>query len=145
MSDYLSAESLHFILRIGVAAIGGLCIGLEREIKGKDAGLRTNMLVAMGAALYALVALNFKGSTDADFLRVIGQVVTGVGFLCAGVIIQEKDRVKGLRTSATVWCSAGIGCLSASSMFMEVVLFVLLVVLVNVGFGLISIGKSIGK
>lgn len=140
--DLLSDGSLQFALRVGIAAVGGMLIGFERDVKGKNAGMRTNILVAMGAALFALVALRFKGSPDTDFLRVIGQIVTGVGFLGAGVIMHRQERVKGLSTAATIWCSAGIGCLAAASMFAELLIFVVLALLVNFVFGMINIGKD---
>lgn len=140
--DLINDESFKFAVRIGIAAVGGFLIGFERDLKGKNAGMRTNILVAMGAALFALVALNFRGSPDADFLRVIGQIVTGVGFLGAGVIMHRKERVKGLSTAATIWCSAGIGCLSAASMFSQLSIFVVLVIMVNIVFGMVNIGKS---
>jgi len=143
MDDILeltTEESLHFALRTGVAAVGGFLVGFERDIKGKTAGMRTNILVAMGAALFVLVALHLDDS-DTDFMRVLGQVVTGVGFLGAGAIIQRKDKIKGITTAATIWCSAGIGCLAAASMFAQLVIFVFFAVVVNVVFGIISIGE----
>jgi putative Mg2+ transporter-C (MgtC) family protein len=74
--NLLSEESLQFAFRIGIADVGGFLIGVERDLKGKNAGMRSNILMAIGAALFALVALNFRGSPEADFLRVIGRIVT---------------------------------------------------------------------
>lgn len=135
-------ELLHFAIRIVIAGVGGLLIGFERDIKGKTAGMRTNTLVAMGAASFVLMSMHLGESPEADYMRVIGQVVSGIGFLGAGAILHDKNKIKGIATAATIWCSAGIGCLAAASMFPQLVVFVILAVIVNVAFGIISIGKK---
>jgi putative Mg2+ transporter-C (MgtC) family protein len=126
-----------------LATLAGLIIGLEREYKGKSAGLKTNMLVALGAAIYVIISMEFKGQDYVDITRVLGQVVTGIGFLGAGVILQKQDKIKGLTTAATIWCSAAAGCLAALSMLTELVVVTVLVVLVNLVFGIID--SKIGK
>ena len=140
--DYSTDGILQFALRIIIAGVGGLLVGFERDVKGKTAGMRTNVLVAMGAASFVLLALHLGESQEADFMRVIGQVVSGIGFLGAGAIIQDKHKIKGIATAATLWCSAGIGCLAAASMFPHLAVFVILAVVVNTAFGAISIGKE---
>jgi putative Mg2+ transporter-C (MgtC) family protein len=135
---YNSSEILDFSIRVGLATIAGLLIGLEREYKGKSAGLKTNTLVALGAAVYVLVSLRFYGEEYADVTRVLSQVVTGIGFLGAGVILQKEDKIKGLTTAATIWCSAGAGCLAATSMFVELSILTFLVVAINIVFGFID-------
>lgn len=124
-----------FLLRIGGALVAGLLIGIEREIQNKNAGLKTNGLVALGASVFVLVSLNFKGEEFVDITRVIGQVVTGIGFIGAGVILHKGTVVKGLTTAATVWCSAGAGCLAAIGQFKELMILTALIVFVNVIFG----------
>ena len=97
-------------LRLLIAAILGGILGYEREQKGKAAGLRTHMLVALGAALFVLIPQQAKVS-DADLTRVLQGLVAGVGFLGAGTIIKgngEED-VKGLTTAAGIWLTAAIG------------------------------------
>lgn len=127
-----------FAVQIGLAMASGLCIGLEREIKGKHAGLKTNMLVAIGAAVFVAISLQFRGEADADITRVLSQVVIGVGFLGGGAILQKSNKIEGLTTAATIWCSAGAGCLAAVSMFGELAFLTVLVVLINSIFGYID-------
>lgn len=132
-------EVLDFSIKIGIATISGLLIGLEREYKGKSAGLKTNALVAIGASVYVLISLKFQGEDYADITRVLSQVVTGIGFLGGGVILQKRDTIKGLTTAATVWCSAGAGCLAATSMFFELIVLTLLVIIINLVFGYLDL------
>lgn len=98
------------ILRLLLAAILGGLLGYEREHKGKAAGLRTHMLVALGAALFVLVPQQ-AGVSDADLTRVLQGLVAGVGFLGAGAIIKSsgEEDVKGLTTAAGIWLTAAIG------------------------------------
>ena len=95
-------------LRLVLAAALGGAIGLEREYRHKPAGLRTNMLIALGSALFALLSLEIgtgAGSPD----RIAAQVVTGIGFLGAGAILRSGENVHGLTTAATIWVNAAIG------------------------------------
>jgi putative Mg2+ transporter-C (MgtC) family protein len=97
-------------LRMLLAAILGGILGLEREQQRKAAGLRTHMLVALGAALFVLIPQQ-SGVSDADLTRVLQGLVAGVGFLGAGCIIkgQAEEEVKGLTTAANIWLTAAIG------------------------------------
>jgi putative Mg2+ transporter-C (MgtC) family protein len=96
-------------LRLLVAALLGGLLGLQRERHGKDAGVRTHMLVALGAALFVLVPQQ-AGMEANDLSRVIQGVVAGVGFLCAGTILKSSDdQVRGLTTAAGIWLTAAIG------------------------------------
>jgi putative Mg2+ transporter-C (MgtC) family protein len=110
-SDVPDAEQFtRILLRLSMAALLGGVLGYEREVHGKAAGVRTHMLVAMGAALFVLVPQ--QGGMDvADMSRVIQGIVTGVGFLGAGAIIKRKSEedVQGLTTAAGVWMTAAIG------------------------------------
>jgi putative Mg2+ transporter-C (MgtC) family protein len=90
------------------AALGGL-IGLEREVRRKEAGLRTNMLIAMGSALFTLMSIEMAPGPDADPTRIASQIVTGVGFLGGGAILREGATIRGLTTAATIWMNAAIG------------------------------------
>lgn len=81
-----------FAIRLGIAPVAGLLIGLERDYMGKSAGLKTNTLVAIGAALYVLISLKFYGEANVDITRVLSQVVIGIGFLGAGVILQKENK-----------------------------------------------------
>ena len=103
-----------FLFRMLLASLLGGLIGLERDIHGRAAGLRTHLLVSLGAAVFAImsdaVAMNSTGSGFAsDPGRIAAQIVTGIGFLGAGVIIKEGLTVRGLTTAACLWIAAAIG------------------------------------
>jgi putative Mg2+ transporter-C (MgtC) family protein len=94
---------------IGVATVCGAVIGIERELKNKVAGVRTHVLICVGVAIFTLVGVSF-GKT-ADPTRVIGQIITGIGFLGGGVIFKEHDKVTGVTSAAFIWFIASIGVL----------------------------------
>lgn len=104
------AGVIRITVRLLLAAILGGILGFEREQKGKSAGLRTHMLVALGAALFVLIPQQ-AGVSDADLTRVLQGLVAGVGFLGAGTIIKGngQEEVKGLTTAAGIWLTAAIG------------------------------------
>jgi putative Mg2+ transporter-C (MgtC) family protein len=116
-------------LRLLMAVLMGSAIGIERQWHQKMAGLRTNALVALGACGYVLFSwLVDKG----DPTRVAAQVVTGIGFLGAGVILREGVNVHGLNTAATLWCSAMVGTFAGAGFYGPSVLAAILVVATNV-------------
>jgi putative Mg2+ transporter-C (MgtC) family protein len=102
------AAVVDVLQRLGLAALLGALIGFEREYRQKPAGLRTNTLIALGSALFAVVSLEFGGMGGTPD-RVVAQVVTGIGFLGAGAIIRSGEHVHGLTTAATIWMDAAIG------------------------------------
>lgn len=130
--------SQDFVFKIILAIIAGLIIGIERESKGKDAGLKTNMLVSVVACAFVIMSLQFQGGKYIDLTRVLGQVVVGVGFLGAGVILKNHGQVKGLTTAATVWCSAAAGCMAALYRVADLILFIGAVLVVNLILGKFS-------
>lgn len=112
------------LIRFLIAMLLGAIIGLEREMSGREAGVRTSMLVASGAAIFAMIALTLPYlvalspdnlseviARNSGFLGVIANIVVGVGFLGAGIIIKSGEHVRGLTTAATVWMTAAIGTL----------------------------------
>ena len=105
-----AAQATRIVVRLGVAALLGGLLGWEREHAGKAAGVRTHMLVSMGAALFVLVAQQ-AGISPADNSRVLQGVIAGVGFLCAGTILKSdaEHQVTGLTTAAGLWLTAAIG------------------------------------
>lgn len=118
-------------LNLFVAACLGASIGLERQWRQHLAGLRTNTLVALGAAIfitYARAAGDNEGAT-----RIAAQVVSGIGFLGAGVIFKEGLNVRGLNTAATLWCSAAVGLLAGEGLALFGLIGAVLVIAVNVG------------
>jgi len=111
------------------AFILGTLIGAERQYRQRTAGLRTNVLVAVGAAAFVDLGLRIAGTVEA--VRVISYVVSGIGFLGAGVIMKEGMNVRGLNTAATLWCSAAVGCCSGTGMIAEAGLLTLFVLAGN--------------
>lgn len=110
-SDIPDAEqATRIVLRLAMAILLGAAIGYERELQGKAAGLRTHMLVSLGAAIFVLVPLQ-SGMEIADASRVLQGVIAGIGFLGAGAIIKHSDshEIKGLTTAASIWVAAAVG------------------------------------
>ncbi|HXA89481.1 MAG TPA: MgtC/SapB family protein [Mycobacterium sp.] len=125
-------NTVEMLLRLGAGIGLGTVIGLERQYRARMAGLRTNALVAVGATLFVLLsAYGFRGAT-ADPTRVAAQIVSGIGFLGAGVIMRDGLNVRGLNTAATLWCSAAVGALAGAGMFTVAFAGTVLVVVVNV-------------
>jgi putative Mg2+ transporter-C (MgtC) family protein len=109
LASSISLDWYDALLRLALAgALGGL-IGLERELRDREAGLRTHLLVSVGAALFTIVSAYGFASIRTDPTRVAAQIVTGVGFLGAGAIIQQGSSVRGLTTAATLWVVAAVG------------------------------------
>ena len=124
-----------FAFRIALAIILGFSIGLERQLTGHMAGIRTNVLVALGAAMFVMFS---HLSTTTDMTRIAAQVVTGVGFLCSGIIFKEGLNVKGLNTAATLWCSAAIGVLSTTGMAYHAIIATVMLIVSNLLLRIIS-------
>jgi putative Mg2+ transporter-C (MgtC) family protein len=130
------------VLRLLAASVLALLIGLEREKKDKPAGLKTHMLVGIGSAAFFLIFIEFAlgplkdaEAISPDPTRVIQGIVTGIGFLGAGAIIQGSDTVRGLTTGAGIWVSGGIGLACGAGYFLiaAVVTLFTLIVLFAVG------------
>ncbi len=123
-----------FAGRALIAMALGAVIGLERQWRQRMAGLRTNALVALGAALFELVSVMLlAGLRDIDTTRIAAYIVSGIGFLGAGVILRDGVNVRGINTAATIWCSAAVGVLSGAGYVIQAVIAAALVVLVHVG------------
>ena len=120
---------LEVILRLAVALACGAVIGIERQYRQHSAGLRTSALVATGSALFVLVAaLTTNGSNS---MAIAAQVVSGVGFLCAGVIIRDGLNIRGLNTAGTLWCASGVGVLAGSGFYLVAALGAVMVLVAN--------------
>ena len=118
-------------VRLFVAlALGGI-IGLEREISDKAAGLRTNVLICVGACLYMIIS---RGVFGGDPSRIAAQIVSGIGFLGAGAIMHDGDRVVGLTTAATIWVVAAIGMSAGAGHFQTAAIVTLIVLFVQLAF-----------
>lgn len=128
------SESLELVVRLVVAGLLAGIIGAEREYRAKVAGVRTHLLVALGAALLMIVSrYGFDGQGDPS--RVAAQIVSGIGFLGAGSIIVQKHAVHGLTTAAGIWVSAGIGMAVASGLYMVAVATTILALIGLEAFG----------
>jgi putative Mg2+ transporter-C (MgtC) family protein len=115
--------TMDFVLRLVVAGILGVLIGLEREYRAKEAGYRTHFLVAVGSALLMIVSQHGfddmlgKEGVGLDPSRIAAQIVTGIGFIGAGTIILNRQIVRGLTTAAGIWATAGIGMCAGAGMY----------------------------
>lgn len=132
---------LDLMLQIGLAALLGGAIGLEREFGGKPAGLRTNILICIGSVLYTHLSLAMLTDgtgvipAGTDTTRVAAQIVTGVGFIGAGTILHARGAVVGLTSAATIWVVAAIGVALGSGYYLEGVATTLSVLVVLAGLG----------
>jgi putative Mg2+ transporter-C (MgtC) family protein len=108
--EVFAPANREFWLHVGTSVICGGAVGLERQFHGKASGVRTSILICLGTSLF--VAMGATAAPDrTDPTRVLGQVVTGIGFLGAGVILTREGRVLGVTTAAVIWLLAAIGCL----------------------------------
>lgn len=109
-------DELFMLLNILLSALLGFLIGLERKLRMKEAGIRTHTIVCIGSALLMIVSMyGFGGSADTS--RVAAQIVSGIGFLGAGIIVYRQHEVKGLTTAAGIWATAGVGMACGASMY----------------------------
>ena len=124
---------LSTLASLGLAFVLGALVGLERQVRQRTAGLRTNTLVAVGAAVFVDLGMRFYvlyGGSPSP-MQVIAYVVSGIGFLGAGAIMKEGANVSGLNTAATLWGSAAVGCCAGAKMLPEAVLAALFVLAAN--------------
>lgn len=107
MLDTIFANpELHFMFNLALCVIAGFAIGVEREARGKDAGISTHTLVILGSMLFTFLSMNVDPESTS---RIAAQVVTGIGFLGAGLILKEGTTVRNLTTAASLWFAAAIG------------------------------------
>ena len=148
----LIGSNLDVVLRLLVAMVLGGTLGLERELAGKKAGMRTYALISVGSALFvvisALVTEKFVGISNFDPLRVASQIIVGIGFVGGGLIIFVENKVQGLTTAAGLWVAAGVGMASGFGLYVVAVtasaiaLFIFIVLLfVDRKF----LGKKLGR
>jgi putative Mg2+ transporter-C (MgtC) family protein len=122
------------ILAILLAVCCGAVIGLERQIKHKPAGLRTNVLICLGATVFTIISERMAGDKD-SITRIAAQIVTGVGFLGAGAVIQDRGGIHGLTTAATIWLVASIGMACGAKLYQLAGVSTLIAIIVLVGLG----------
>lgn len=122
-------EHYYFFLRLIVCIILSFVVGLEREINGSNAGLRTSIIVCLGSFLFVSASFN---SYDDDLMRIPAQVISGIGFLGAGIIAIDENKIKAINTAGTVWCVAAIGVLMGLKLIFEAVIGTFAIVFTNI-------------
>jgi len=117
-------------------AVGcGTVIGIERQLMHKPAGLRTNVLICLGAAVFTIISREMASGSQDSITRIAAQIVTGVGFLGAGAVIQDRGGIHGLTTAATIWLMASIGMACGARFYGLAILSTILALVVLVGLG----------
>jgi len=119
ITAFIASPFVRTVTAVAVAFVLGLLIGTERQWRQRTAGLRTNVLVAVGAAAFTDLGMRLVGPDGAT--RIIAYVVSGIGFLGAGVIVKDGTNIRGLNTAATLWCSAAVGTFCGSGLVAEAV------------------------
>lgn len=120
IENFQAHDFLSTLVSLAVAFAMGTLIGAERQYRQRTAGLRTNVLVAIGACQFVDMAMHLSGPDGA--VRVVAYVVSGIGFLGAGVIMKEGANIRGLNTAATLWCSAAVGACAGADLVAQSVL-----------------------
>ena len=124
--------------RLLLACLLGGAVGLDREIKRKAAGVRTNLLICMGSAFFTVLSLVLSGATNPDKSRVASNIVQGIGFLGAGLIIHNRSRVSGLTSAAAVFAVASIGMACGAGLYAAAIVATVIVILALEGVGLLE-------
>lgn len=122
-------DHYYFVLRLIICFFLSFLVGLEREIRGSSAGLRTNIIVCVGAFLFVSASFN---SYDDDMMRIPAQVISGIGFLGAGTIAINDNKIRGLNTAATIWCVSAIGVLVGLKLIFEACMGTITIIFTNV-------------
>ena len=134
-SMFVEAFRLDLAAKLFTAVLVGGGIGLERELKGKPAGLRTNILICVGSALLMDLSINLSATHGGDPGRISAQVVTGIGFLGAGTILHTRGMITGLTSAATIWVVAALGLTIGAGYYVEALGSTLTVMGVLIGLG----------
>lgn len=119
----------HDLARLLLAAVLGGLIGMERQLKRRPAGLRTNMLICFGAALFTMLSSELAGAFGADKTRIASQIIPGIGFIGAGSILRDRGSVTGLTTAATIFVVASVGMACGGGMYALAIVSTLLIVI----------------
>lgn len=120
---------LKLCINILLSAIFGFAIGLERKRRGKEAGVRTHTIMCIGSCLFTVISLNFSKSLDFDPSRIAAQIISGIGFLGAGMIIFKKNEIHGLTTAAGIWVTAGVGMACGAGLYVVAIIATILVII----------------
>ena len=152
-SQFSLIQTLEFFLRILIAGVCGAAIGFERTRRFKEAGIRTHVIVCAAAALIMIVSKYgfadlferdtvFYGTRGADPARIAAQVVSGISFLCAGVIFKNGSTIKGLTTAAGLWATAGIGLAVGAGFYWLGIFFTVMIALLQIAMHRFAVGAD---
>lgn len=130
--EVLNPQTAEFWWRMGAAIVCGGIIGLERQLRGKPAGIRTSILICLGTLIFVELGASFD-STHVDPTRVLGQVVTGIGFLGGGVILSRDGLLVGVTSAAVIWVLAAVGAAIGLGQTLAAIVLAVLTVAVLVG------------
>jgi putative Mg2+ transporter-C (MgtC) family protein len=130
--------NIYIVGRLLLAALLGGAVGLERELSRKPAGLRTNMLICVGAALFTIISYEMAANAGGDHTRIAAQIVTGIGFIGAGVVIHEQGTIIGITSAATIFVVASIGMAVGAGLPATAIFTAMLLLTALVGFGRIE-------
>lgn len=136
MTDIITTNSeismlLYFLPKILIATICGAIIGWDREQKNKVAGLRTNILICVGAAIFTIVSVIVSHDNNSDPTRILSTIVTGIGFLGGGVIIKTDDKIVGVTTAAFIWVVSAIGILCGIGATLTPIILTIILLIVS--------------
>jgi putative Mg2+ transporter-C (MgtC) family protein len=124
------ADQLDLVLRLAVAVLLGAAIGFERELRSQPAGFRTHTVVSLGSATFTVVSAFAFTGPGADPTRIAAQIVTGIGFIGAGTILQSRGHIRGLTTAASLWAVAAIGMAAGAALYVLAVASTVLLIIV---------------
>ncbi len=123
-----------FIIKVLIATLCGLMIGWERELKHKAAGIRTNVLVSVGSCILTAVSFLISDYYNIDPTRIIGQIITGIGFIGGAVVYKTADRVTGVTTATFIWVMCAIGVLAGVGLTLLPITLTILILIISIVF-----------
>jgi putative Mg2+ transporter-C (MgtC) family protein len=133
----MDINTIEFWIKIALSLLCGGVIGFERQIKGKPSGIRTSIFICLGTNIFISIGIANSGAS-VDMTRVLGQVVTGIGFLGAGVIIAREGLVVGITSAAVIWVLAGVGSMIGFGYFLQAIVISMITLSILVGIGFIE-------
>jgi putative Mg2+ transporter-C (MgtC) family protein len=136
--DALNPDSPAFWYRLGTAILCGGIIGLERQLRGKPAGIRTSILICLGTAFFVTLGSSFQGDQRMDPTRVLSYVVSGIGFLGGGVILAREGAVVGVTSAAVIWVLAALGAAIGLGYLVPAIILTLVTVALLIGVELLE-------
>ena len=128
----------YILMKLLLAAFLGGLVGLERQLRRKPAGIRTNMMICFGATLFTIISYVMAGEVTGDHTRIAAQIIPGIGFIGAGVVIRERGAVMGITSAATIFVMASIGMAVGADMIKTAIFATLLVLAALIGIGFLE-------